>query len=329
MFVRFFQSSFASQYGAIVVTGILLWGRAFIFPPLMPPPSGLVPLYSMTFHLLSGLPYLPVILGFLLTLSSAYLLNDLLTRNNILLKNSSFAAFAFMVLASYYPAFLTLNPVNISLFFLLMILRTLMGSYNRNEFLDLTYSAGFLTATGAFFYQPFLLFAILPFVALVLFRSSNWRDYLSTLIGLFTPFLFLAVYYFWFDKLAAKTLQFIHSFGIRFRFEYVSGTVYYILTAILMLVMLVGWISGFGRFSEKTIEIRSKAYLINWVFLIVLFSAPFANSNLSFHFLLMIIPLTSLYTAFMFRRRKPFWQEVAFLLFLLFVIVHNTFYNLF
>ncbi|HTX88197.1 MAG TPA: hypothetical protein VMC08_04345 [Bacteroidales bacterium] len=329
MFIRFFQKSFASQYSVIIVTGLLLWGKAFFTPPVMPAPSGVVPLYALLYTLLNGIPLLSAVLGFLLTLASAFLLNDLLTRNNILLKNSSLAAFIFVILASYYPAFLTLHPVNICIFLLLMILRTLMGSYDRNEFLDLTYSAGFLTAIGALFYQPFLFFTILLFVALILFRSTGWRDYLTLLIGLATPFIFLGVYYFWFDRFMARTFIYLHSYAIHFKVEYVKGTIYFILTGILLLLMIIGLISGFGRFSEKTIEIRSKAYLVNWVFLVVLFSAPFANINLSFHFLLMIIPLSSVYTAFMLRLRKPFWQELAFLFFFLFILVHNSLYEFF
>lgn len=326
MLTRFFHSGFATQYTVIFITGLLLWARAFFFPPEMPTPEGTVPLWSLTYLLLSELPRLAVILGFLLTLASAFILNDLLTRNAIILKNSSFGAFAYVIMASYFPAFLVLNPVNISIFFLIMILRTLMGAYSRNELLDLTYTAGFLTAAGSFFYQPFIFFTILLFVALILFRSSNWRDYASTIIGLLTPFIFLVVYYFWFDKLETKVMVYIHSFGIRFTFEYVKGTVYFILTALMLLVMITGWISGFGKFSEKTIEIRSKAYLVTWIFFISLAAAPFANINLSFHFLFMIIPLTSVFTAYMLRLRKPRWQEIGFLVFLVFVVIHNSLY---
>ncbi len=313
----------------IFVTGLLLWAKAFFEPPPMPSPEGLVPLYSFVFAFISEIPLLPLILGFILTLGSAWLLNNLLTRNNIIQKNTSLAAFVFIVIASYYPAFLTLHPVNISIFFLILILRTLMESYARNEFLDLTYTAGFITATASFFYQPFLFFSILLLIGLILFRSSAWRDYVSTLIGLATPFIFLAVYYFVFDRLGTMAETFISSFSIRFTFEYVHGTVYFILTSLMLLLMITGWISGFGRFSERTIEIRSKAYLVNWVFFIVLATAPFASINLSFHFLLMIIPLTAVFTAYLLRLRKSFWQEMGFLVFLLFVIIYNSFSNYF
>ena len=63
MFLRFFRSSFFSQYLAIILAGLLLWGRAFFVPPMMPVATGPVPLYKLLYLLLSGLPLLAVFLG--------------------------------------------------------------------------------------------------------------------------------------------------------------------------------------------------------------------------------------------------------------------------
>ena len=317
-----------SQYVAIGVTGLLLWVRAFFQPPPMPGPEGIVPLYSLLYDWLPGIPVIAVILGFLLTAASAYLFNAILTDNDILVKNSSLGGFIYIAIASYYPDFLTLHPVGITLFILLLILRALFASYKRNEFLDLTYAAGFLLAIGSFFYQPFLLFVFLLPVSLILFRSSDWRAYISMALGLLTPYLFLAVFYFWFDRLIQEAFRLVDSFTPGFRFEYISNPVYLALTSLFSLLVMAGLVARWGRFKEKTIEIRSKAYQLNWLVLFTLASAPFASATVSFHFLLMVIPLSMLLSAYFLRLRRSFWQELAFLVLLVFLILHNNLWNI-
>jgi putative flippase GtrA len=156
MFLRFFRSGFVTQYLAIGIIGLLLWGRAFIDPPAMPAPDGPVPMYSLIYSLLHSLPHVAVILGFILTLASAYLLNRLLTRNEVLLKNSSLSSLIFIALMSYFPFLLTLHQVSIAALFLLMILERLYRAYSRSESLELTYVAGFMIGIASLFYLPFI-----------------------------------------------------------------------------------------------------------------------------------------------------------------------------
>ena len=158
--IRFFKSSFFVQYLAICLTGLILWGRAFFEPPLLPEPEGYVPFYSFLFSLISGFPVIRVILGYILVNFSAIMLNRLFYGHNIVQKNSSLTGFIFMILMSYYPPFLTIHPVNITVFFLLLIISQLLKSYNRTESLDLVYSASFMITIGSLFYSPFIFFLL-------------------------------------------------------------------------------------------------------------------------------------------------------------------------
>src|ERR1035437_1483732 len=130
MFLRFFRSGFATQYIAIGIIGILLWSRAFFSPPGMPPPDGPVPLYELIYALLNTSPHAASLIGFILTLLSAFLLNRLLTRNEVVLKNSSLSALIFIALMSYFPFLLTLHQLSIATFILIMILERLNKSYS-------------------------------------------------------------------------------------------------------------------------------------------------------------------------------------------------------
>ena len=152
MFIRFFRSSFPIQYLVIALVGLILWGKAFIQPPPMPAPEGPVPLYSLLYTLLNGFPHIAVIFAFILVLIESWLLNILLNKHELVLKNSSLASLIFLIMMSSSPIYLTLNPLNITILTSLIILNNLMLSYSRAEDLDLIFSSGFFSAIGSLFY---------------------------------------------------------------------------------------------------------------------------------------------------------------------------------
>jgi hypothetical protein len=323
MILRFFRSSFPSQYITIGIIAILLWSQAFIAPPLMPPPDGPVPLYGVVYSLLHGFPHIACFLGFILTISSAFLLNRLLTINEVVIKNSSLSALLFIVLMSYFPFLLTLHQVSIATFLLLMILERLYRSYNKSESLELTYVSGFLIGIASLFYLPFLFFFFFLLASLLLFRNVDWHEYVGSLIGLITPFIFLSVYYFWFDKWMTKAHEFAKFYLITFNFALLREPKFLILSGIIIFLLLIALFTGVSRLSEKTIEIRKKTVLLIWVVPVMIVSVFFSANLIEYHLPISFITLSALLSIYLLKLRKTFWYEVAFIVILLFLIVNN------
>lgn len=328
MFVRFFRSSFVIQQVVIVLAGLLLWSRSFFQSPAMPVPGRSVPLYVALYDLLHDLPVVPVLLGFLVMLLTAFLLNNILDRNEIVSKNSSLTGFLFIILTGYHPELLVLNPVGITLFLLVLIISSMFAFYNRPDSLDLVYLAGFLTGTGSLIYTPFFLFFFLILVSLVLFRSLNWRDWLASLIGLLTPFLFLATGYFWFDQLHEKTKEWVTTFSLS-AFPTGPFSVSWIaLSFILFALALIYWLSSMIHLSEKTIEIRKKTILLNWLPLFALATYFMGTRNGFFHLILFAGSTAILISISVLRLRKSFWHEALLAAFFLIILINNLFINL-
>lgn len=323
--IRFFRSSFFIQYAAICVSGLVLWGRSFFEPPPMPAPGSYVPLYSLLYSWISALPVLQVILGYILVVAEAVILNRLLYNHNIVQKNSSLSGFIFIILISCYPEFLTLQPVTIALFFLLLVLDQLFKSYTRQEALDLIYSAGFLTAAGSLFYFPVILFFFFILISFVIFRSLKWRLPVSCLFGLLTPYLFLFVFYFWFDKLATgiKEYQVMLSFNADIKVLKAPG--YIALSSFLVLGYFYTLVYGLRSRAEKTIEKKRKNLLVNWMVFFVVVSCPFSSNLLKYHIELAFITFSGLVAFYLLQIRKTFWQELILLVLILFIITNNLF----
>ena len=323
MFLRFFRSCFPIQYLAIGIIGILLWSHAFIEPPGMPAPDGPVPLYSLVYTLLHGSPLAATIIGFILTLLSAFLLNRLLTQNEVILKNSSLSALIFIALMSYFPFLLTLHQLSIASFILLMILERLYKSYSKSESLELTYVAGFLIGIASLFYLPFILFFLFLLISFIIFRNIDWHEWVGSFIGLATPYIFLSVYYFWFDKWMSKAHEYQRFFMISFDPAPFREPAFLILSSVVLVLLIFGMITGLSRLSEKTIEIRKKTILLIWLIPVMILSIFFSASLLKYHLLISFITLSELLSVYLLKIRKTFWPELIFVGILVVLLLNN------
>jgi putative flippase GtrA len=323
MFLRFFRSCFPMQYIVIAIIGILLWSRAFFEPPGMPAPDGPVPLYKLIYLLLHGLPHAACIIGFILTLLSAFLLNRLLTQNEVVLKNSSLSALLFIALMSYFPFLLTLHQLSIATLILLMILERLYKSYSKSESPELTYVAGFLIGIASFFYLPFILFFFFLLISFIIFRNIDWHEWVGSFIGLVTPYIFLSVYYFWFDKWMIKAHEYQHFFMISFDPAPFREPTFLILNGIVLVLLIFGLVTGLSRLSEKTIEIRKKTILLIWLIPVMILSIFFSASLLKYHLLISFITLSGLLSMYLLKIRNTFWQELIFVGILVILLLNN------
>lgn len=289
----------------------------------MPAPDGPVPLYGLIYNLLHSSPHMACFFGLILTLLSAFLLNDLLTRNEVVLKNSSLSALIFIELMSYFPFLLTLHQLSIVTLFMLMILDRVYKSYSKSESLELTYVSGFLIGTASLFYLPFILFFVFLLISFIIFRNIDWHEWIGSFIGLITPFIFLSVYYLWFDKFMIKLNDFKQFFLISFDLDPLREPTFVILSAIVLFLLAFGMVSGLSRLSEKNIEIRKKTALLIWLVPVMIFSIPFSASLLKYHLLISFITLSGLLSMYLLKIRSSFRAEIIFVGILLILLLNN------
>jgi len=292
--VKFFRSSFATQYIATGILGVALWVLLIPAPPLMPAPSGPVPLYAVLYNLLSGLPVVASFLGLVIVLVSAFWLNDILTRNEIIPKNSSLAAFLFVLLSFCLPGQMTLTPVNISILLLIYLLRSLFQAYTKTEPVDLAFTTGFMIAIASLFYLPMVFFYGFLLTSFIIYRSMNWREWFSSLIGLITPGLFLATWYFWKETTIIKVKEYI-GFITQVTFSNPwNNTATILPSAFVILFAILGLWYSLNHISEKTVEIRKKIILLFWLIVWTVITFPFAHQNLLIHSGIAMISISAL-----------------------------------
>ncbi|MCX6286553.1 MAG: hypothetical protein NTY96_05515 [Bacteroidetes bacterium] len=327
MFIRFFRSSFPIQYLVIGLIGLMLWGKSFIMPPHIPAPEGPVPLYNLLYLLLSNMPHLAVIMGFVLVLLETWWLNILFSRNELVLKNSSLASLIFLIMMSSSPVYLTIHPLNISILITIIILNNLMRSYSRTNDLDFVYGAGFFAALGSLFYFPYLMMLVIIPVSLVLFRSSKWREYAAAFIGFITPYVFLAVYYFLNDQLAGQIVVYEKMVASFFFYPIHLHTDDWVIGIFTLVLALWGFYYQLSGPMEKTAEIRAKTYLVVWLVLLSMLSVAYSTTLVIYHIVLIFPSLTLLLTSAFLGIKKKRWAEIIFLIYFLLILVNSYFYK--
>ncbi|MCX6306634.1 MAG: DUF6427 family protein [Bacteroidetes bacterium] len=324
MFIKFFKSSFFIQYLVIGITGLCLWFSAFLTPPGMPVPEEPTPLYSLLFNLLHNMPLLATVVGFFLILAETYWLTRILSLHELVLKNSSLSALVFLVMMSFLPEQLTLNPINIALAFMMLILHHLLISYNKPEHLDRIFAAGFFTALASMFYLPFILWFVFVIVSFLVFRAGNWRAWMAAVIGLITPFLYLAVWYLWHDEFITRALEFPAFFSRVMVFPNPFHTDFWILSGFTLLMALWG-IFLFQGGPQKTVEVRVKTNILLWTLVFTLLSFVFSRSMAIFHPALAMPALAMVITGTLIGLKKTRVAELILMIYFLSVLLNNLF----
>jgi len=180
---------------------MLLWLDVFINPVQITKTENSSHLFNQIYKLLENFYWINTILAFIILLIEATLLNFIIRNENFISRNSYLPMLIFFVLMSSSSALLTLTPVLFSNFFLIISISIIFNTYDEEEPFLKVFNAGFCIAIASIFYLPSALFLFLIWISFFVFSQYTWRNWLISIIGFITPYLFLIIYYYWFDKL--------------------------------------------------------------------------------------------------------------------------------
>jgi len=80
-----------------------------------------------------------------------------------------------------------LHPANLGLIFIVLGLDRIFTSLERTRIEYSYFDTGFLMALGSLFFLPYILFLAIIWLAILLFRSINIRNFLNALVGFLAP----------------------------------------------------------------------------------------------------------------------------------------------
>lgn len=310
MLYRLFNTNTVFTIFIVVILTIVLWIPAFFVEPVTALPFPVSPGYSFIVNSLGGIGIISGIISVVLVIMGALLLNSILDDYDVLPKNSSMAAFIYILIMSGSKEFVYLNPALFSNFFLILALGQLFRIYGKQDSFAPSFNTGFFIAIASFFYFPVVFIFLLVPLSFIIYRQFSWREWLISLIGLVLPYVFLATWFFWNDRFLLKYNEYLNSLKIIDRGNLVFDTIFYIQAGFFIFVLLMAFFRMIGALNEKPIRIR-KAYSILIWFVLLGNGVFMFSKNYSFPgYCFLMLPATAMISGYLLLTKKAILAEI-------------------
>lgn len=310
MLIRIFRQDNLSQYLFFILFAFALWLPTFINPPHIYPQNNNSPFYNL-FIQISNSKLVWAILAFIFLISQSFIFNTILTKNEIIRKNSMLGILLYFTLMSHHSSFQIFHPVLICNFFLLYIIYLLLKMYGREDVLRDSFRLGFILGLSSMFFFPSIFFFFFIFLTLLLYRVSQWRQWVIPIFSFISLYQFLFIYYLLTNDLNIF-LTYFDDFFTNFSIAWPYSNLFSLI--ILLAIASITFIAFWGVLLQnqiKSIQIRKKIHVFFYFFLISIISLLITNYPINI-FTTFLIPIAVTLTIYFNDLRKFFWIEAIF-----------------
>jgi hypothetical protein len=263
-----------------------------------------------------------IVAGFMVYVQ-AILFNRVVNNHALLSKPSFLPALLYVTSASLFMPFLILSPPLICNFLLIWIMDKFLKVGKSSNAIMIMFDVGMIIAIGTLIYFPFIVMLVMLWLTLLLYRSFEWREWVSGLVGIFTIFFFVGVYYYWNDSLSMFYkiwLPLGNKFPSVFKINYND---YLVLIPVLVMMVLAA-LQLRENFFRSFISTRKAFQMLFFMFIVALISFYTKPDFRLYHFLL-CVPPGSVLLAYYFSNAKKRWFYESLFLILVFAIQYFLF----
>lgn len=250
-------------------------------------------------------PLLNICVATLLVFLQALLFNRIINNHGLLAKPSYLPALLYITGSSLFLQFLILSPPLICNFLLIWMIDKFMKIGKTANAMMTMLDVGMMIALGTLIYFPFIVLLVMLWLSLMLYRSFNWREWIAGLIGFFTIFFFIAVFYFWNDNIG----QFYKIWRpLTNRFPSVLTINYddYLVLIPVALIIFLATLQLRENFFRSFISTRKAFQMLFFIFIITLISFYTKADFRVYHFIL-CVPAGAVLLAYYFSNAKKRW----------------------
>ncbi|MFC2080685.1 hypothetical protein ACFLR8_00570 [Bacteroidota bacterium] len=296
----------------------LLWLKYFILPQSVniafePNP---MPFYHWIAILFENQLFLGKIVTLSLLIFSALWLSRINTKFIILQQRTNLPAFIYILLVSSYLPLQQINPAVFASIFMVLSMEILFDTYKKEGLTREFFMAAFLVSIASLFYARAAFLMLVVWSALALLRTMYWREWVFTLLGFISPYIFLFSWYYLSGQDLAENWE-----KIRFNFVHDRETgylnIYYLIFyGYLLLVVLLASRKILGTYQGMKIYMR-KFFSLNFsifVFILAVFLIIYSRAIEMIYFI--ALPLSYALAYFFINIRSKLVGEIIFSLLL-------------
>lgn len=135
-----------------------------------------------------------------LSVLTVFILNFIIRKNG-LTEDNSLAILFFIFMISYFPNIFANDGLFLSNFILLFAFRRIYSLRSSIETKEKIFDSSFWIGIASLFYIWSFLFILIVYAGIVIFRKTDWRNFVIPLIGIITPVFLSYTYLLAFDDL--------------------------------------------------------------------------------------------------------------------------------
>lgn len=257
-----------------------------------------------------------VIFAAILTFTQAILFNRIINNHGLLAKPSYLPALMYITSASLFMPFLVLSPTLICNFLLIWMMDKFLKIGKSPSAIMIMFDIGMIIAIGTLIYFPYIVMLLMLWLSLLLYRSFDWREWISGLVGFIIIFFFLAVFYYWNDHLALFYkiwLPLANKFPSAFKINYND----YLVLVPVSVMMVLAMVQLRENFFRSFISTRKAFQMLFFMFILGIVSFYTKPDFRLSHFLLCIPPGAVLLAYYFSNATKRWFYESLFLILVL------------
>ncbi len=262
------------------------------------------------------LPLTNIILATIIVFVQALLFNRIINNHGLLSKPTYLPALLYITGSSLFMQFLILSPPLICNFLLIWVMDKFLRIGKNQDAIMTMFDVGMIIALGTLIYFPFIVLLLMLWLSLLLYRSFNWREWVSGVIGFFTIFFFIAVFYYWNDNIDQFYKIFVplaNKFPTVFKINFND----YLVLIPVTVIMILATLQLRENFFRSFISTRKAFQMLFFMFIVVIVSFYTKPDFRVFHFLLSVPPGAVLLAYYFSNAKKRWFYESLFALLVL------------
>lgn len=136
------------------------------------------------------------IIACIVVLLGAFFVNFIAVQQEITFKTNFLPSFFYILFAFSATAKNSLEPILVANLFLMAALYFVINSYRREEALTDFFNAGLCMGLASFFYIDYIVVFPVLYIAILILRAFNWREWVVSFLGLIAPlFMYMCLCY--------------------------------------------------------------------------------------------------------------------------------------
>ncbi|MBN2638049.1 MAG: hypothetical protein JXR65_03060 [Bacteroidales bacterium] len=187
MLLRFFKSGLPSRFLLLLFIFFVLRFPGLIHQPTQVSVADNIFL-PWIYSFLPSSQVLHWIIAFIVLYFAGYLINYLATVSGLTGKSSSLTLFFFLLLCSLLPFSDPLNPYLFATLFIAIYFSLLFRIATATYPIRFSFDSGMILGVAALFFPALLYLAFFTWIALLIYQTSKWRNFVVSILGTLIPY---------------------------------------------------------------------------------------------------------------------------------------------